>query len=262
MCDDLPNNVNLDVLPVKKEEINTKLINLHPNLPDFNHPQVILMIGSRNVGKSNLMVNICMRMDWGICDCLDEVFIISPNALQDKSLKPLRDRYEGNIYTNPKAIDSTVHDILKYQQSFSAEDRPHSLIYYDDAVQKNSHTYNQFDLLSTRSRHSRLSLATCVQKLKSAKAIYRNNATVVFLFKTRSNKERQDLYDYYGALKYNRKDFYKILDYATKEPYSFLMVKLEGKDAPQYYRSFQENITNKFSTDNNIDNDISDGYSE
>ena len=98
--------------------------------------------------------------------------------------------------------------------------------------------------------------------LKAAKAIYRNNATVVFLFKTRSNKERQDLYDYYGALRYKRKDFYRTFDYATKEPFSFLMIKLEGADAPQYYRNFEENITNKFSPNNNIDDIVEDGYSE
>lgn len=262
-------NVDLNVLPVKKEDKrHRKHIDLHENLPDFNEPQVLLMVGSRNVGKSNLMVNICMRLDWGICDCIDEVFIVSPNAKQDKSLKPLLDRYDGNVYTNPKGIDRIVGDILKYQHSFPEEDRPHSLIYYDDAVQKNSHVYNEFDLLSTRSRHSSLSLATCVQKLMASKAIYRNNATIVFLFKTRSNKEREQLYDYYGALKYKRKEFYKALDYATKEPFSFLMIKLEGKDAPQYYRSFQENITDKFSSNNNIDDFESnqiieeDGYSE
>ena len=98
-------SIDLNVLPVKKEDKqHRKHIDLHENLPDFNEPQVILMVGSRNVGKSNLMVNICMRLDWGICDCLDEVFIISPNAKQDKSLKPLLDRYEGNVYTNPKRI--------------------------------------------------------------------------------------------------------------------------------------------------------------
>jgi hypothetical protein len=87
----------------------------------------------------------------------------------------------------------------------------------------------------------------------------------VFLFKTRSNKEREELYDYYGALKYKKKDFFKALDYATKDPYSFLMIKLEGKDAPQYYRSFQENITDKFSINNNIEQEQieeEDGYSE
>ena len=258
-------SVDLKVLAVKKEDKSKrKHIVLHPNLPDFNTPQVILMVGARNTGKSNLMVNILMRMDWGICDCIDEVFIISPNALQDLSLKPLRDRYEGNVYTSVKAVNNIVGDIMRYQQSFTDEDRPHSVIYYDDAVQKNSHVYNEFDLLSTRSRHHLLSLATCVQKLKSAKAIYRNNATCVFIFKTRSNKEREDLYDYYGALKYKKKDFFRALDYATKEPYSFLMVKLEGPRAPQYYRSFEEDITDKFSTHSNIDQILEeeDGRSE
>lgn len=246
-------NIDLKVLSVRKDEKNKKYKPLHPNLPDFNTPQVILMVGSRNVGKSNLMVNLCMRLDWGICDCLDEVFLVSPNVLQDKTLKPLRERYEGNVYVDPKAINSIIGDVLKYQQSFTEDERPHSLIYYDDAVQKNSHVYNEFDLLSTRSRHNNISMATCVQKLKSAKAIYRNNATCVFLFKTRSNKEREDLYDYYGALKYKKPQFLKTFDYATKDPYSFLMVKLEGPDAPRYFKNFEEDITDKFSSNNNID---------
>ncbi len=239
-------NIDLKVLSVRKDEKNKKYKPLHPNLPDFNTPQVILMVGSRNVGKSNLMVNLCMRLDWGICECLDEVFLVSPNVLQDNKLKPLRERYEGNVYVDPKAINSIIGDVLKYQQSFTEDERPHSLIYYDDAVQKNSHVYNEFDLLSTRSRHNNISMATCVQKLKSAKAIYRNNATCVFLFKTRSNKEREDLYDYYGALKYKKPQFLKTFDYATKDPYSFLMVKLEGADAPRYFKNFEEDITDKF----------------
>ena len=78
----MDSKINLKILEVKKKELNPhKYVNLHPNLPDFNKPQVLLMIGSRNVGKSNLMVNITSRLDWGICDCLDEVFIVSPNAL-------------------------------------------------------------------------------------------------------------------------------------------------------------------------------------
>lgn len=240
-------SIDLSVLPVKKEEVNQKkYVGLHPNLPDFNTPQVILMIGSRNTGKSNLMCNLLMRKDWGICDCIENVFLVSPTAMQDKSLKPLRERYEGNIFTNPKQIDTICSDIKKYQLSFPEEDRPHSMIYYDDAVQKNSHINNSFDLYSSRSRHDRVSLATCVQKLKSAKAIYRNCATCVFLFKTRSQKEKMDLYDYYGALKYTKDEFNRAFSYATRDPYSFMMVKLEGADAPQYYRSFEENITEKF----------------
>ena len=56
-------NVDLKVLSVKKDEKHKKIKPLHPNLPDFNTPQVILMVGSRNVGKSNLMVNLYYDRD-------------------------------------------------------------------------------------------------------------------------------------------------------------------------------------------------------
>ena len=53
-------DIDLKVLSVNKDETHKKNEPLHPNLPDFNTPKVILMVGSRNVGKSNFMVNICM----------------------------------------------------------------------------------------------------------------------------------------------------------------------------------------------------------
>ena len=238
------NKVNLKVLGVRKDDKKKEKIKLHPNLPDFNTPRVILCLSSRNSGKTNLCCNMLLRKDWGMCDCIDQVFIISPTINNCQTIKPLVKRWEGNCFSNYS--DDIINDIVNYQKSLCDEDRKHVCIFWDDAVQGNRVRLNKFHLLNTYNRHMNCSTISNFQMLKACPKILRNNATDIFLFKCRSEKERYEQYLEYGSLRYSKDDYYRLFDYATSKPYSFLYVKLEGKNAPQYFRNFEENITYKF----------------
>lgn len=250
-------NLDLNILPVKNEESKKKEIPLHPNLPNFNKPLVLLFLAPRGSGKTNVIVNLLARSDFRINECIDNCFIITPSLESDKTLKPLRELHEGNCYS--KYSDSIIDDIEKYQMSYCEDERPHTVILYDDAVQRCGFKYNSFDLLSCRSRHRNITLITAVQSIKSCKKIYRLNATDIFIYKTRSFKEFIDIYEAFGAVKYTKKEFKALFDYATGEQYSFLYIKWEGiKDAPRFYKNFTEDITEQFLNKKNINNNILD----
>jgi len=246
-------SLNLDILPVKNDDTKKKIIPLHPNLPNFNKPLVILFIAPRGSGKTNVIVNLLARKDFRINECIDNCFIITPSLESDKTLKPLRELHEGNCYSTYR--DSIIDDIEKYQMSYNEDERPHSVILYDDAVQKCGFKYNSFDLLSCRSRHRNITLITAVQSIKSCKKIYRLNATDIFIYKTRSFKEFMDIYEAFGAVKYTKKEFENLFNYATNQQYHFLYIKWEGiKDAPRFYKNFNEDITDRFLTNKNKKN--------
>ena len=64
----------------------------------------------------------------------------------------------------------------------------------------------------------------------------RNNCTSLVIFKTKSDKELQEIQEEVGG-EVNKDDFYKIYNYATADPHSFLFVDLHPKkNHPSKYR--------------------------
>ena len=71
----------------------------------------------------------------------------------------------------------------------------------------------------------------------------RNNSTSLIIFKTKSDRELQEIQEEVGG-EVSKEDFYKIYNYATKDPHSFLFVDLHPKkNHPSKYRKcFNEYI--------------------
>jgi hypothetical protein len=129
---------------------------------------------------------------------------------------------------------------VEYQQAFTDEDKPRSILIIDDSV---GYKTNKLNYLATRSRHNNLNLIFSVQQTKSIKKVVRNNLTDVIIFKTKNKKELQDIYDEWGAMYGSYDEFLKMYKYATKEPYNFLYLKLESNPI-KAFKNFTEDITN------------------
>lgn len=232
-------NIDLNILPLITNEKGTKLkFPIHHNLPNLSKGFVIALIGSRNCGKTTLYTNLLLNPNLLNRENYDNAFIISPTIYNDRSAMHLRNAFKASLYD--KYDDEIVGSIVEYQQAFTDEDKPRSILIIDDSV---GYKTNKLNYLATRSRHNNLNLIFSVQQTKSIKKVVRNNLTDVIIFKTKNKKELQDIYDEWGGMYGCYDEFLKMYKYATKEPYNFLYLKLESNPI-KAFKNFTEDITN------------------
>ena len=234
---------DLSIYPVKnKDTIPYRLKHpIHENLPDLERNFVMGIIAPRSSGKTTLYTNLLIRPDMFNLENLDGgAFIFSSTIHQDKTAEHLREHFKNSIF--PKYDDNTIKDIITYQNSFDDSTRPKTIIILDDNVGTKT---RYLDYLTTRSRHSNVSMIFSVQAFKHLNKVARSNMTDCLLGKTYNMKEWENIYEEVGALYGSRKYFKKMYDYATDKKYSFLYLKLDS-NPPRAFKNFTEEITNKF----------------
>tara|TARA_R110000824_G_scaffold113725_8_gene263702 strand:+ start:26 stop:898 length:873 start_codon:yes stop_codon:yes gene_type:complete len=241
----------LEIYPVKnKDTVPYRLkYPIHENLPDLEKNFVMGIIAPRSSGKTTLYTNLIIRPDmFNMENLTGGAFIFSSTIHQDKTAEHLREHFKNSIY--PKYDDMVVSDIIKYQNSFADEERPKTLIILDDNVGNKT---RYLDFLTTRSRHSNVSLIFSVQAFKHLKKVARANMTDCLVGKTFNMKEWENIYEEVGAL-YGSRDYFKqMYDYATGVKYSFLYLKLDS-NPPRAFKNFTEEITDKFGREKGKEN--------
>jgi hypothetical protein len=224
---------------------------IHPNLPDLEKGFVMAIVAPRHSGKTTLYTNLLLNPQMFGRENYDYCFICSPTVLNDDTAQHLRDNFSSTIY--PKYEDSIVKDLITFQKSFPKEDRPKSIFVLDDNVGGKT---PQLDYLTTRSRHFNIGgLIISTQQAKSIKKVARNNLTDVMLGRTKNNKELEDYYQEWGALYGDRDEFGKMYNYATKDPYSMLYLKMDS-NPPRAFKNFSEEITHKFNQSDKTVNEL------
>ncbi len=257
------NNINdnkedLRILPVKTDTTGMALNRqINEIMPNLSSSFILLVIGSRGSGKGVTLINLLYRF-LHCKDNIDYLFYISPTIMSDRTMACIREDYGGSIYD--KYDDNIVRDIIKFQESYPVKERKRTLICLDDLL---GFKTPFADHLTSRHRHYNTNMVFMTQSLKQIAKAARNQATNVILFRTKSGKELTDLYEIYGAMYCNKKNFVRMMKYATRERYSFLYLRLDVSP-PRAYRCFLEDITDKFcnDNDNNLDNEINNNNIE
>ena len=98
----------------------------------------------------------------------------------------------------------------------------------DDASIMHKRSGSILNKLFLSGRHHAISTIVSVQKLTMVSAPMRVNATGLLLFKVRARNERDAAENFVSAL-LDRDEFLELYEAATKQPYSFLYVKLNAK---------------------------------
>ena len=97
--------------------------------------------------------------------------------------------------------------------------------------------------LYTRGRHSQISTIVATQKFNALHPIIRVNASELFVFRLRNNQDLQTFLDEVSAL-IDKSTLLEMYRLATKDPYSFLYVKLTAKDInDMFYIKFGKQMT-------------------
>lgn len=260
-------DADLTILPVKEDPTRHKLkYPIHPNLPDISTGQLGLLVGKVKSGKGVLISNLLMNKNF-YKDQFSMVYIISPTIYSDKTSRFLKNAFPNTIYD--KYSDKIIEDIIKYQESFPKEERPFIAVVADDIVGSLSNSisnkpYSLYSLLA-RYRHYNIGLMLiATQNLRSVPSIARANASFVMLSRTSNQKELEKITEEFGDSFGSQKNFLKLYNEATREPYSWAYLNF-NENPPLFYKNFttllyppvKQKKPIKFLTEDRSDEDLS-----
>ncbi len=137
------------------------------------------------------------------------------------------DHYDPDALAN---IISTQNRIVKHLKAKGKKKLFQILIIVDDFADDPTFSRHSTLLhsLYTRGRHGMISTITATQKFSAIHPIIRVNATELYVYRLRNQNDLDKFLEEVSAA-IDKKTLLKIYRECTKEPYSFLYVKLTAK---------------------------------
>ena len=225
---------DLEILPIKPPP-KQDTIDCHPDYFDLNSGSCVVHIGKSKSGKGVCMVNQLLNPAFGLIEKLDIVHVYSPTAKNgDISWRHAVEQIGDTIYEDYS--DSHLKSILNQQASFPKKTRPKIAIIFDDIMAMSN--INQKSLLwklSTMYRHYGIALLYYMtQQYKICAPVVRNNTDYMMISRTTNEKEIQAISDEICGKYDGDKQFRKLLNQATAEPYKFLYLKLNEQPSEAF----------------------------
>jgi len=192
------------------------------------------------MGKTTLMIKLMIQ--YWLKD-FDKIWIICPTYAEDKNWSYF-DEYitVGTVSVHHEVDENHLKKIWnKCKKEKIANPEFSALIYFDDCTGQPAFKSNQetgvLNQLFSKGRHAGLSFVIVVQKFTQASTIMRTNADCFLTFMTLSDTEKNHMYNEFGFG--GKKNFLKLLDKSTFEPYHHFYVNRQGPGAPDYYHNFK-----------------------
>jgi len=203
-----------------------------------------IILGPSGSGKTVLLQNMILNLYRG---CYERIYIFSPSILVDATWLPVKEYIENELdahetdsekfyfdHYNPEALESiiaTQNKLIQHMKSKHKRKLFQILIIIDDFADDPSFSRGSKLLhsLYTRGRHAMISTITATQKFNAVHPIIRVNATDLYVYKLRNQKDLDTFIDEVSAV-LDKKTLLNIYHECTREPYSFLYVKLTSPD--------------------------------
>lgn len=206
-------------------------------IPRF--PCMQLLCGKSGSGKSNFLLNLMKNNDL-MGDYFDEIFLISPTAKADDLVKHLEldeahiwydlDKAIGDLET---LLDNQAYDIEKK----GIKNTSKILVICDDCVgDKKFMKADPLLKLAIHGRHNLVSSIICTQSYTKCTRAIRLQAQGLALFNGSSLDEVKLVAEDYCPAGYTKKEFMKVVAFATQDPYDFIWINGHVKDMKQRFR--------------------------
>jgi hypothetical protein len=246
------------ILKVKKVRTSKDQI-LNPKYSEANIVPKLgtssVMNGTTGQGKSTLLTNIVSskRFYGGSLPNGEDVFahrfLISPTAEGDDVQKKLGIE-EDCTYTNleeaPELIQVLMDDQKEKIKETSSAMAPQVLLIYDDVISNPAFMRtDQFIKSFIASRHFNLTVFVCSQSWTAVPRRCRLQAKNIFFFASPLS-EVELLCQEYCPPNMTKKQFFKMVDYCTSEPYSFLYINKSVQMEDRFRKRLGEVINLKF----------------
>ena len=241
--------------PIKVTEYETKQ-SKYPHCGRL--PIRSIVLGPSGSGKTMLLTNLILDVYKG---CFSRIYIFSPSIDVDATWKPVKITLKNmtcvvlrKMFLRPLRpgrlgkIIETQRKVTQYMKDHKKKKLYQILILVDDFADDPSFSRNSKLLhsLFTRGRHSMISTIVATQKFVAIHPIIRTNATELYVYRLRNQKDLDAFLEELSAL-YDKKTLLKLYQYATDAPYSFLYVKLTASNRNDM---FYLNLSKKLSVEN------------
>lgn len=173
---------------------------LNPLLPP---PEKIftIMVAPCGSGKTVALVNLFLRKNQYRGFYPGGIFIFSPTALTDDSMRPLRE--SASVHLLGRYTDEAAIEFFQSRAAYIAESKDNdetpltACLVLDDSVGD----IRQGSAISSeilKHRHFDLGVVITTQAFREIPTQFRGNASLIFLWRCRDHKEQQKLQESYG----------------------------------------------------------------
>ena len=232
------NNISIKPIQTKQYEVKQSKFEACGKLPIRS-----VILGPSGSGKTILLQNMIMNL---YDKCFERIYIFSPSVNVDNTWEPVRNYIEDKMDAHEtdqdkfyfdhydqeslESIIATQNKIVLEQKNKKKKKLFQILIIIDDFSDDPSFSRQSKLLhsLYTRGRHACISTITATQKFNAIHPIIRINATELYVYRLRNQKDLDTLIDEVSAL-IDKKTLLNIYKQCTDKPYSFLYVKLTSK---------------------------------
>lgn len=192
----------------------------HPLLPQL--PFFMVVVAPRKSGKTNMILDMLLDKN-KLRHVFDVIIIWSKTYHHDGKWKNIT-LPAGSVYTvfDPEEADL----ILKKAEEVNKNTVVNALMIEDDMIADgimSAHRMGFWESLAVRGRHANVSVIMITQQYMSLSPSVRNNATNSIFFRIRNGDELDKIAsENRESLKH--KEFLKVYNKATEDPYNFLHV--------------------------------------
>lgn len=204
----------------------------------------ILFVGASGSGKSTVLANLMTRKEM-LGKAFDRVFLFSPTAKTDdiqKSLNIDDDDIEDDLSKVPDMLEEMMEDQRDLIEELGANHAPKYAIIFDDVIGNKDFTkHSTFTDCFILNRHFNFTTFICSQSYKEIPRRCRLQAKNIIYF-AGSNSENEAIMEDRCPPNYSRKDGLRLVQFATKDEYSFLHINMRSHFTDRYRRNFDEII--------------------
>ena len=214
----------------------------HPDVPEPVFRMAI--VSPSGAGKSVLLSNIISNTSFPYRALFGKnIFLFSSTFhLDDPSFAMSDNIQKRNVFSqlDLNILQEIVADQNGIILSYGKQKAPHVLLIFDDVAHQIDYRATQYlKSLFFSGRHSKISIIFLTQSYRSLPRPVRINTTELVFFAINNTGEREVIADEMAIDKWL---FYAILDDATTEPYSFLVVFNRNP----LHRRFEKRFTGEF----------------
>ena len=206
-----------------------------------------IITGVARSGKGVVLANL-LGDERFLKGAYDQIYLISESAKEDQSMDPIGIPDSNKIDDLDKAPE-IIDKIMKLNRSMIEASGnqnhkcPYICIILDDVINNGKFMRNKIiQRLYISFAHYNITPFLLTQHRKSVLKLFRTNAQSVMFFRANHEQNMQLSEDECPA-GFKKKDFVKVIEYATKEPYTFLWInKTAPKIEDRYWKCFTEKI--------------------
>jgi hypothetical protein len=213
-------------------------------LPKF--PSSVLFCGRSGSGKTNLLLNILTRKEL-LGNYYHTIIVFSPTAGKyDDTYKALNIPEENFVEDfSPQSFENLIQvrkDLISEKGIEWVAKNSRVLIVLDDVIANRDFLQSQTALkLFALLRHYLCSIFILIQSYTKVPRALRLNCNATYIFPA-SQSEVEILKDEVCPAGLTKKQFEKVIEYATSEPYSFLSINNHTKPKERFRRNLDEII--------------------